>query len=420
MAAVKHYAILEHVGAVLNELYKTCGFYRVHARTEGNIVYGSLIWRIIKHVTIAERTTENVNHSAVLKSVVEEIQQMGSDIDMFVTADTRIGASDLSDVSDEPDAPGGPSGRGRGGRHAGRGRGGRFRQSCYGWLAYRHERRIIENTKVMMAKRLQECKYAATFGSAMMKTIKQNNRSMRLDIETLTIDQPVYGFQIKFQVHRSPSGIPAELLDATVAPFFTVETLMWVSGDGIKARFGVSQDTVLRHIHDRELHLVCPDELSEHLDGNLHMSSNMQMLRQRLMGRLMKYKKYGFTLCFDRDEIRCTSIPEMISDLMRLHVMDRNRVQKRLISQGIRIATADEEDEEFIKMSDNAWAAQSLHNDYNTSVAGVVTGSPTEVCQLIAAYAARSNEEAYWEDPQWQAEVEVARDALARVLMNAP
>jgi hypothetical protein len=254
----------------------------------------------------------------------------------------------------------------------------------------------------------------------MLEIINQNNRSMRLDVETLTIDQPVYGFQIKFQVHRSPSGIPAELLDATVAPFFTIETLMWVSGDGIKARFGVSQDTVLRHIHNRELHLVCPDELSEHLDGNLHMSSNMQILRQRLTGRLMKYKKYGFSLCFNSDDLQCLSIPEMIGSLMRLHVMDRNGVQKRLISQGIRMATADEEDEEFIKMSDNAWVAQSLHNDYTTSVAGVVTGAPTEVCHLIAAYAARSNEEAYWEDPRWQFEVEAARDALASVLMNAP
>lgn len=386
------YTPIEMIGAVLNVLYQASGFFRNYARLDGTVVYGSLLWRIIRVMTAAERSGKPMLPDQVLLSVLCEIQAAGADIDMFVGADVKFSKKLL--------------------RRGGRGDADSGRRS-YGWLAYRHEKRVLASTKDELQHDIQTCNSVDDLMWLMSSMRAKTRTASKLWIETIDLEQPIWSYQIKFQVHKSPSWSPAELLDDIAAPFFTVETLMRVSGGGVSARFGADMDEVIRHIQNRELHLVNPDELSEYLDNN----SGSQEIQNRLKDRLLKYKKYGFKLCFGPEDLRCAFVPTLIFELMIEHIRDRNKAQKRKISKGIPIAEPGDDDE-FKQMSDDACASQSLYNDYNSSIIGVATGAPSEICDLIAEFAARADEHVYNEDPIWQEDIRAAREQLARVIAD--
>lgn len=400
---------------VLRLLQSTSLFFRTYVRKEGNTVYGSLLWRIVLLCSNQIRKKSAVSHRQVLLDVVNEIDKAKSDIDMFVDAEAKFDLPEFELNEDEvvehtyQHSPRRVVRVRGGGRGRGRGRG---RKHNYGWLAYRHETQILAKYKTQLVTDLAECKNLGTM-STVMACVRQLMRTdANLDIETYDIVQPVGDLRIMFQVHQmrdcKPEQTPAAILDEIIAPFFTVETLMWTSGQGLTSRFGVPMEVAIQHIEKRELHFANVRELSEHLNDD---RTDTELL-DRLAGRLMKYKKYGFKLCISKEELDCCEfLPRMIERMMMEHIEPRNAVQKRKISKGIRMARAGD-NPTFIRMSDDCWAVQSLHNDYVACVVGENRGVPHEVAALIAGFAARADENVYYEDPLWRKEVRQARERI--------
>ena len=186
----------------------------------------------------------------------------------------------------------------------------------------------------------------------------------------------------------------------------------------------MSVEEVLEHLQQREMRIVCPAELAAALNTGKDnvLTSNDFITLGRLRQRLMKYKKYGFTLCLDSESLKCTFIADMIRELMETHVMERNSPQKHLISigQGFGDTGIDPSDEESVSelavMSKNAMAAQSLFNDYITSVVSNTAGMCNETSRIVAEYAARADETVYHEDPVWAKRVLKAQERLAELL----
>ena len=387
------YTPKEMVGQVLQLLYQNNPFYRLLAQVEGTVVYGSLLWRIVDEVHRANKHGEEIKPMKIMKSVIEHIHDQNADIDMFVPASVKLGKGNLRNA--------------RGGKRGGVHRG-------YGWLAYRHDKQVVEAAKEDLAKYLQQCKTSTDMLTALDVVNCRTKHDAKLSYNTVELQRDLCGLQIQFQIHQSNEldDVPETLLNGVLAPLFTVESLMWVSGGGVQTRFGVEMDDVIRHIQNREMRLVCPDELSEFLDS--YTSDNLTMTR--LASRLMKYKRYGFKLRLTEDDLKCKFLPTMIVMLMRDYISPRSKMQKKIIAKGGYFVKEDHYDQHQRELAVEAHCAQSLHNNYVASVVELRTDLPVEICGLVAEYAARADESIYHEDLAWQEDIRVAREQLACVL----
>jgi hypothetical protein len=291
----------------------------------------------------------------------------------------------------------------------------------YGWLAYRHERNVVNFRKEILVSRLLSGHGTtiAELNMLLSKTKMLVREDAELNIDKFEIPTTfANGEKITMQVHRARESKqlpwpalenPRNLLNDVVAPFFTVEALMWDSTQGLSCRFGVPMDMVLRHIENREIHLANSKELISYMD-TLKQYRDSRGLCSRLIYRLLKYKRYGFSLCLNKEEIRCKFMPALIKKMMDTYVRPLSTEEKKKISRGMRFA------EDWVQVSartyeksENAWATQSLHNEYIASVVGESKDLPIEISTIISEYASRSDEDVYYEDPVWRERVAYAR-----------
>lgn len=372
------------IGELINKLSKKNPFFRSLTIQDGATVYGSIMWRILHQMW--RDLEQDPDH--ILDAVIQEIFSVGSDIDMFVPWTEEVNEEKRSCRS----------------------------KKTYGWLAYNPENRAFRQLQSRMQEALQTCETLDSLDTQLRRWTRIAKDDSVPDIRTRDVLMDVLGRRIKLQIHKSPSGVPADLLDQDLAPFFTVEALMWVNGSGVRARAGLNQETILQHIRQRELHLVNPVEVSKCVRKDM-------ILRNRLAGRLLKYKKYGFKLRLDEISAKCSFVPQLIKELMLEYIADRSRSQKKMIANGKLFTDGlpvGEVDADLLALAENARAAQLLHNDYVASIVELSSGMCRDTAALISQYAARSDEEIYHEDPAWRAEVRAARDHLAAVLADSP
>lgn len=327
------------------------------------------------HATRAEKKTGLIDATEVMQSVIKEIGKDCADIDMFMPYEKKEEKTQ--------------QGHGHG-----------QVQHEYKWLMYRHENRVVAEAKNRLIELMNDkCKTSREFDSAVRHITANKNSDMRFAMKSQEFQEVVNEVQVLFQVHESRKSMtPEYVLDEVTAPFFTVESMMWLCEGELRSRFGVPLELALEHVARREMHLACSAELIEYLDEGLddarHMVDDENDIRRfhlkapsihgRLAWRLLKYKRYGFDLRLDHEELKCKSIPAMIKDLMCKHIVGRNNAQKKMISKGVMFATEEDgkepndDEREAIRLSKNALAVQGLYNDYVANVLADIRWTSTE------------------------------------------
>ncbi len=438
------------IGEVLNQLFAVCGYARVITREPGAVVYGSIMWRIIRIADRQFRETQAYDPRFILITVLTEITRppkeelpadaseedkrmaedadelyCGPDIDMFATADIQL-KNRCECVRGR--------GRGRGKcnrrsfyNYSGRGRG-RNPHYSYGWLSYGREQRILRE----FAEKLQHLE-AETLTSlpAMIRQLHEQAAELSnldvLDINTdnssMAVKVDAREFRIAFQVHQMCPDMaypvsPAELLESEVAPYFTAESIMWVNGSGLITRF-CDMELAIQHIRARELRLVNFKEVDAYF-----ASSRASRKTDGFRSRLLKYRKYGFTLVLNKEELSAKYVTDAISSLMYQHISRRNNVQKSMISRMDPPPVMENGHDpahhsDYMRIYADCIAVQSLHNDYIASVM-LACGIDWDCARLIALYAARADESVYREDIAYQARIARARLCLAAAIADEP
>ena len=427
------------IGAVLNELHKSSQFYRTYAYVPGTVVYGSIIWRIILCVDKLARDAvvaglnghadekamlekQSRDPSTVLKIVLLSIATDDADIDMFVSNSVKfhkrpkkrqqmhaeMTQAEMETAMPERDVDYGFP-------------------TQYGWLAYRYEAKVLSEMKKEI-RTLSEDSRSLLELTMKLQVLKEKARKGILpDVRTISTTHQVGEFRIKFQIHQSSINEPEILLNEYFAPFFTAESLMWVSGSGVSARFGLDLTTVIRDIQRKEMHIICAEEIFRYFEPTHgpDRSAAQNIMMQKLERRLCKYKRYGFTLKLDDESAKCVLIGELIDTLMISYIKTSTPSQKREIAAGLQPTFAktvitDERDYEWAQSQDAeleywaemAQAAQALHDDFVAGHLEMVSGLPDDLTRMIAGYATRSNEVVYHEDPEWRATIETERATI--------
>lgn len=390
--------LVKHAEQVIKHLLDVCPEIKKIATDPESVIYGSFLSRVITRVEKDKDRGSEDYHANVLLTVLWELSKDAADIDMFVGKDLCL--ETFSQVEPDHDED----------------------NRKYQWLAYRFEKSVADSCRQELTDAILKCRTLGEMRCVSDRIACDARIKMSPIVHSWTIWSDIYERKTLLQIHKSKKENPTELLNKVYAPFITVESLMWTFENGITTRFGVNLETAVSHILAREIRLVNPLELSEFLDENLYDSSEMFSLKNRLELRLLKYGQYGYHLALTEEDLQCKTIAVLIDSLMLKHVGSRNQAQKNKIAIGEFKCT--DTNGVFVSEFDSAIVVQELHNQYIACVAGAAAGVvesgsceipvlPSEICDIIGMFAARSNESVYHEDPQWREEVDQQKKYIA-------